>query len=114
LYSGRLIIFTITTVFHFVDDIILRDQDALLQAGTAHESKNEFVMKYKHVAGIIGLGAALFVPACSTETAKRTTFETLQNLRQQECRNNGDADCQKRESYDEYQHMKQEEKKTQE
>ena len=54
------------------------------------------------------------IRACSTETAKRTTFETLQNLRQQECQKNGDADCQKRESYDEYQRMKQEEKKTQE
>jgi hypothetical protein len=76
--------------------------------------KNAFIMKYKHVVGIIGLGAALVVSACSTETAKRTTFETLQNLRQQECQKNGDADCQKRENYDEYQRMKQEEKKTQE
>jgi len=109
LYSRRLIILTITTVFYLVDAIIPRDQDDLLQAGTAHEPKDAFVMKYEHVAGIIGLGAALFVAACSTETAKRTTYETLQNLRQQECRKNGDADCQKRESYDEYQREKRDE-----
>jgi hypothetical protein len=64
----------------------------------------------KYVIAIIGLGAVSFVSACGTETAKRTTFETLQNLRQQECRKNGDADCRKRESYDEYQRLKQEEK----
>ena len=69
-----------------------------------------FAMRYKYVIGIIGLGTALFIAACSTETAKRTTFETLQNLRQQECQKNGDADCQKRESYDEYQRQKQEAK----
>jgi len=51
----------------------------------------------------------LFVSACSTEAAKRTTFETLQNLRQQECRKNGDADCQNRENYDKYRRTTQEE-----
>jgi len=67
-------------------------------------------MSYKHVFGIIGLGMVLvqFVVACSTETAKRTTFETLQNLRQQECRENRGTDCQKRESYDDYQRKRQE------
>ena len=65
-------------------------------------------MRYQCVCGIIGLGLVLFVAACSTETAKRTTFETLQNLRQQECQKNGGADCQKRESYDDYQRKRRE------
>ena len=92
---------------------MLSDQDAGFQAGVAREPKNAFVMKLKHVAGIVGLGTVMFIAACSTETAKRTTYETLQNLRQEECQKNGDADCQKRESYDEYQRLKQEEEKTQ-
>ncbi|MHB8534233.1 MAG: hypothetical protein ACYDBW_02170 [Sulfuricaulis sp.] len=59
------------------------------------------------IVAIIGLGTALLAAGCSTETTQRTGFETLQNLRQQECRKNHDSDCQKRESYDEYRRLMQ-------
>lgn len=39
---------------------------------------------------------------CSTDQAKRTAYETLQNVRQQECLKNWSADCGKRESYEDY------------
>ncbi len=64
-------------------------------------------MKYAH--RIVALGTALLFAACGTESAQRATFETLQNLRQQECEKNRDADCQKRENYDEYQRQRRQE-----
>ena len=46
---------------------------------------------------------------CSTDTAKRTAYETLQNVHQQECLKNPSAsDCEKRESYDDYQRKRKE------
>ncbi len=44
--------------------------------------------------------------ACSTDSAKRLTFETLQNVKEQECQKERSSDCQKREGYDDY-HRKQ-------
>jgi outer membrane biogenesis lipoprotein LolB len=51
----------------------------------------------------------MFVPVvivlltgCSADSAKRTAYETLQNVRQQECIRNGAQDCGQRESYDDY------------
>ena len=75
-------------------------------AGRTHGS-DPHDTKYVHV--IVVLGAAVLLAACSTESAQRTTFETLQNLRQQECAKNHDADCQKRENYDEYQRQRRQE-----
>jgi len=40
---------------------------------------------------------------CSADTAKRTTYETLQNVRERECLKNPSSDCGKRESYEDYQ-----------
>jgi len=46
---------------------------------------------------------------CSTDTAKRTAYETLQNVHQQECLKNPSAsNCEKRESYDDYQRRRKE------
>ena len=39
---------------------------------------------------------------CSSETVKRTTYETLQNIRQQECSRTPSVDCEKRESMEVY------------
>ena len=47
------------------------------------------------------VGIAL-VSGCSSETAKRTAYETMQNVRQQECRKNLSTDCDKRDSYEDY------------
>ncbi len=49
------------------------------------------------LAGVIMASAG-----CSTETAKRTAYETLQNVREQECLKNPAMDCGKRDSYDDY------------
>lgn len=46
--------------------------------------------------------------ACSSEVAKRTAYETLQNVRQQECFKNMSPDCEKREYYDEYERKRKE------
>lgn len=45
---------------------------------------------------------------CSTDTAKRTAYETLQNVRQQECLKNLSSDCEKRESYEDYERKRKE------
>jgi hypothetical protein len=45
----------------------------------------------------------LFVQACSSETVKRTSFETLQNMREQQCEKDLSGNCPKRLSYDDYQ-----------
>jgi hypothetical protein len=39
---------------------------------------------------------------CSGDMAKRTAYETLQNVRQQECLKASADNCDKRESYDDY------------
>jgi hypothetical protein len=45
---------------------------------------------------------------CSTDTAKRTAYETLQNVRQQECLKNRQTGCEKREYYDDYERKRKE------
>jgi hypothetical protein len=39
---------------------------------------------------------------CSADTAKRTAYETLQNVREQKCLKNLSSDCGKRETYEDY------------
>jgi len=39
----------------------------------------------------------------SNDTFKRTTYETLQNVRRQECLSYPAPECEKRDSYDDYQ-----------
>lgn len=51
---------------------------------------------------------AVLLCGCSADTAKRTAYETLQNIHQQECMRNSTQDCGERESYDDYQRKREE------
>ena len=52
---------------------------------------------------IFVLAGVLFViSACSTESVKRTTYETLQNIEEAQCQKDLSADCSDRESYEAY------------
>lgn len=44
-----------------------------------------------------------FCTGCSSETVRRTAYETLQNVHQQECMRDRSMDCGQRESYEDYQ-----------
>jgi predicted acetyltransferase len=46
---------------------------------------------------------ALINSACSTEFYKKTGFEMLQNIHEQQCQQELSAQCPQRESYEEYQ-----------
>ncbi|MEO8331942.1 MAG: hypothetical protein ABI479_05875 [Gallionella sp.] len=54
------------------------------------------------------LAIVALTAGCSSDTAKRTAYETLQNVRQQECMKNLSSDCEKRDSYDIYQRNRKE------
>lgn len=43
------------------------------------------------------------IAGCSTETWKRAGYETLQNVKEQQCQKQSPEDCPERESYDKYQ-----------
>ena len=40
---------------------------------------------------------------CSVEVLKRTSYETLQNVKQQQCQESPSVECPDRETYNEYQ-----------
>ena len=42
------------------------------------------------------------VSGCSADAAKRTTYETLQSIRERECMKTPSQDCKKRETYEDY------------
>ena len=44
----------------------------------------------------------MVLAGCSAETVKRTTYETLQNIREQECSRTPSVDCEKRDSLEVY------------
>jgi hypothetical protein len=48
------------------------------------------------------------VSGCSSETAKRTAYETLQNIHEQDCLKNPQTECEKRENYEDYQRKRKE------
>ncbi|MGC2166442.1 MAG: hypothetical protein WA632_10565 [Gallionella sp.] len=50
----------------------------------------------------LSLSLLLAVAGCSGDMAKRTAYETLQNVHQQECLKGAADNCDKRESYDDY------------
>lgn len=50
----------------------------------------------------------LMLTGCSAETAKRTTYETLQNIRQQECSRTPSVDCEKKDSLEVYEDKREE------
>jgi len=43
---------------------------------------------------------------CSSDTAKRTAYETLQNVREQECLKSPAMDCGRRDSYEDYERQR--------
>ncbi len=53
---------------------------------------------------VLCLAIVVLTAGCSSEAAKRTAYETLQNVHEQECLKNRTSpdDCGKRESYDDY------------
>ena len=55
--------------------------------------------------GMLCLLMIALVSGCSSETAKRTAYETLQNIHDQECLKdpNSPSECRKRDSYEDYQ-----------
>jgi len=59
---------------------------------------------------VLSLGAIFFLPGCSSDSAQRTAYEAVQGFGQQDCRKNpsADAECSKRESYDDYQRKRKE------
>ena len=52
------------------------------------------------------LATMAFMSGCSSDTAKRTAYETLQNVHEQECLKNPSADCRKRDSYEDYERQR--------
>ena len=56
-------------------------------------------------SGMLCLAIVALVSGCSTETAKRTAYETLQNIHDQDCLKdpNSPSECRKRDSYEDYQ-----------
>jgi hypothetical protein len=51
---------------------------------------------------LLSLAIIALAAGCSSDTAKRTAYETLQNIHEQECLNNPSLKCEKREYYDDY------------
>ena len=62
----------------------------------------------RHIVAISGLMVLAFLAGCSSESAKRTAYETLQNVHEQQCLKNPSQDCGKRETYDQYQKQRKE------
>lgn len=48
------------------------------------------------------------IQGCSADAVTRTSYETLQNLREQQCDKDLSGRCPSRESYDDYQRKRQE------
>lgn len=57
---------------------------------------------------ILIAGVTVFAQGCSSESAKRTSFETLQNVREQQCSKDLTNNCPPRESYEDYQRKRKE------
>ena len=56
---------------------------------------------------------SLFVViGCSKESVKRTSYETLQNVREQECNKTPSVDCEKRERFETYEQQRLNKEKT--
>ncbi len=60
------------------------------------------------VFGNVCVVIAVLVSGCSTDAAKRTAYETLQNVRDRECMKNPSVSCEKRETYEDYQRRRKE------
>jgi hypothetical protein len=51
---------------------------------------------------LLCLANVVLTAGCSADTAKRTAYETLQNVHEQECLKNPAMNCGKQDSYEEY------------
>ena len=58
--------------------------------------------------GLLWLATVVVVSGCSSESAKRAGYETLQNVKQQECLKNASSDCEKRGRYEDYERQREE------
>ena len=54
------------------------------------------------LSGVLGLAIIVMSAGCSSDMAQRTAYETMQNVREQECLKNPAMECGKRQSYDDY------------
>ena len=54
----------------------------------------------------ICLAIIVFASGCSSDTARRTAYETMQNVRQRECLENPSMECGKRDTYDAYERQR--------
>lgn len=61
-----------------------------------------------NVVRALCLALIILASGCSSDTAKRTAYETLQNVRQRECMKDPSLKCEKRESYDDYERKRRE------
>jgi hypothetical protein len=52
------------------------------------------------------VGLIFCISSCSSESLKRTGYEALQNIGEQQCEKELLSECQERESYDDYQRMR--------
>ena len=60
------------------------------------------------VTFILVAGSILLIQACSGESFKRTSFETLQNIRELRCDKDLTGKCPPREAYGDYQRKRKE------
>ena len=58
-------------------------------------------MKMIKIISLIGFVFGIL--SCSSESLKRTSYETLQNIGEMQCNRELSTECPKRESYDDYQ-----------
>ena len=63
-------------------------------------------MYHGHVLLVLGCLVALTLPACSEMQARRTAFETGQNIRQTQCVEQLDGNCTPRLEYEDYQQQR--------
>lgn len=61
-----------------------------------------------NIVRALSLAIIVLASGCSSDTAKRITYEILQNVRQRDCVKDMSPDCQKRESYEDYERKRKE------
>jgi hypothetical protein len=64
----------------------------------------------KDICLLLVSGLILYAQGCTTESLKRTGYETLQNIEDERCMRDLSAECPKRDSYDEYRRKREDSK----
>jgi hypothetical protein len=57
----------------------------------------------KKSTGALTVALFIILSGCSSEIAKRSAFEAMQNKAQMDCQQNPGSNCQEKQSYDDYQ-----------